>query len=103
MSYEQQLNLNKVITIGTSSLLVAEKSAKKVIYLRNTSTAAQVITLAFDNMNAAVAGTGLIIAPGEYVLDSNSEGYEAWNGQIKAIASAAGATLSVMITPEEAK
>ena len=103
MSYEQNQNLNKQVTIGATSILVAEKSAKKVIYLRNTSTSAQVITLAFDSINPAVAGVGLIIAPGEYVLDSNSEGYEAWNGQIKAIASAAGATLSVMITPEEAQ
>lgn len=101
MAYEQSLNVNKVVTIGTASVLIAGKSAKKVIYLRNTSTAAQVITLAFDNINAAVAGTGIILAPGEYLSDSNSEGYEAWNGDIKAIASAAGATLSVMITPED--
>ena len=103
MGYEQQINVNKVVTIGTTSVLVAEKSAKKVIYLRNASTAAQVITIAFDNMNAAVAGTGLILAPGEYILDSNSEGYKAWNGDIKAIASAAGAVLAVMITAEENK
>ena len=103
MAYDQATNVNKVVTIGTTSTLISEISAKKVIYLRNTSTTAQVITIAFDNMNEAIAGKGLIIAPGEYILDSNSEGYEAWNGKIKAIASAAGATLSVMITPEEAK
>ena len=102
MAYEQALNVIKSVTIGATSVLVAGKAPRKVIYLRNTSAAAQVITIAFDNMNAAVANTGLIIAPGEYVLDSNSEGYSCWNGDIKAIASAAGATLSVMITPEDA-
>ena len=101
MAYEQQQNTNKVVTIGATSFLIAPKSAKKVIYLRNASTSSQVITIAFDNINAAVVGAGLIIAPGEYILDSNGEGYSAWNGDIKAIASAAGAILSVMITPEE--
>ena len=101
MVYEQKINVIKTVTIGTTSVLIAGKSAKKVIYLRNTSTAAQVITIAFDNMNEATAGKGLVISPGEYIQDSNSEGYSAWNGDIKAIASAAGATLSVMITPED--
>lgn len=103
MAYEQALNVIKSVTIGAASVLVAGKADRKSVYLRNTSTAAQVITIAFDNINAAVANVGVIIAPGEYLLDSNSEGYKCWNGDIKAIASAAGATLSVMITPEENK
>ena len=103
MVYEQKINVNKVVTIGTASVLVAGKSSKKVIYLRNTSTATQIITILFDNISDAVAGTGIILAPGEYILDSNSEGYKCWNGDIKAISSAAAGQLSTMFTPEDNK
>lgn len=101
MKYEQKINVVKTVTIGTASVLVAVKSPKKVIYIRNTSTAAQVITIAFDNVSDAVANIGIVLAPGEYITDANSEGYKAWNGDIKAISSAAGGTISVMITPED--
>lgn len=103
MGTEQNVNDVRTLTVGAASVLVSKKAARKVIYLRNTSAAAQIITIAFDNVSDAVAGTGIVLAPGEYVSDSNSEGYTAWNGDIKAIASAAGATLSIMITPEVEK
>ena len=100
MVYEQQLNTVDKKTIGTTSVQVSQKSNKKVIYLRNTSTSSQIITIAFDNINPAVEGVGIILAPGEYINDSSSEGYKAWNGDISAVASAPGAVLSYMITSE---
>jgi hypothetical protein len=100
MVYEQQYNRVDTVTVGATSIMISQKKDRKVIYLRNTSAAAQVITIAFDNINPAVAGKGIVLSPGEYVLDSSSEGYKAWNGDISAISSAAGGTLAVMETPE---
>jgi len=47
------------------------------------------VTIALDNVNAAVVGVGVILSPGEYFVESTSEGYKAWSGDIKAVASAA--------------
>jgi len=99
MAYEQNAAINTSITVGATSITVSPARDRKMVYLRNTSTAAQVITLALDNMNPAVALKGLVLAPGEFFLDSVSEGYKPWNGDIKAIASAAGATLALQEQP----
>jgi len=101
MALEQDFNRVDSVTVDATSLLISQKQKRKVIYLRNTSLAAQIITIAFDNINAAVAGKGIILAPGEYVLDSSSEGYKAWSGDVKAISSAAGGTLAIMESPED--
>jgi hypothetical protein len=95
MAYETDSATNTSITVGATSVLISGKKARKLIYLRNTSAAAQVITLAFDNSNPAVALKGIVLAPGEFFLDSLSETYKPWSGEIKAIASAAGATLAL--------
>lgn len=95
MVLEQNIAINTSVTVGATSVTVSTARNRKMIYLRNTSTAAQVITIALDNINPAVALKGIVLSPGEFFLDSVSEGYVPWNGDIKAIASAAGATLSV--------
>jgi hypothetical protein len=100
MVYEQAYNFVGTKTIGATSVKISQKQERKVIYLRNTSTAAQVISIAFDNINPAVANSGIVLAPGEYILDSSSEGYTAWNGDISAISSAAGGTLAMMESPK---
>lgn len=99
MALEKKYNRVDTVTIGATSIKISQAQERKVTYFRNTSTTNQVITLAFDNVNVAVAGKGIILSPGEYFLDSSDIGYRAWNGDINAIASAAGATLAVMETP----
>jgi len=101
MGLQQNYARNEIITVGATEVLVSGKKNRKVIYGRNTSAAAQTITIVLDNINAAVAGQGIVLAPGEYFLESTTDGYKCWNGDIKAIASAAGATLAVMEQPEE--
>jgi len=96
MGLEQNYARNQVLTIGTTEVLVSDKKQRKALYLRNTSTVGQIITIAFDNLNAVTAGQGIILSPGEFLTDSNNADYKVWNGEIKAIATAAGATLSVM-------
>jgi hypothetical protein len=97
----QQPTTNKTVTVGTSSILISQKQKRKTIYIRNTSTTAQVITIALDNFSAAVANQGIVLAPGEYFSDSNSEGYKCWHGDIKAISTAAAGTLAIMEAYED--
>lgn len=99
MVYEQQLSILKNVTIGTTSVLVSGIKDRKVIYIRNISTAGQVITIAFDNINVAVANRGIVLNAGETTIDSNSEGYKCWNGQISGVSSAAGGVISYMELP----
>ena len=101
MGLTQNYARNEVITVGATEVNISPKRNRKSIYIRNTSTAAQVVTIVFDNINAATAGKGIILAPGEYIVESTTEGYKCWNGDIKAISSAAGATMSIMEQPVE--
>jgi len=96
MALDQKPIRNDTVTVGATSVLVSQKQARKVIYIRNVSTAAQVITLALDNFNNATANKGIVLAPGEFFSDSNSEGYKCWDGDIKAIATAASGSLAIM-------
>ena len=100
MGLTQNYARNVSLTVGVAEVNISPKRERKSIYIRNTSTAAQVITLAFDNINAVTAGVGIVLAPGEYITESTTEGYECWNGDIKAIASAAGGAVSIMEQPK---
>ena len=101
MGLQQEYSRNVTVTVGATSLNISPKKKRKTIYIRNISTTAQVVTIALDNVNEAVAGVGVILSPGEYFVESTSEGYSAWNGDIKAVASAAGAVVSIMELPED--
>jgi len=94
---------NDVATVGATAQLISVSKRRKLLYFRNTSAAAQVVTLVFDNLNGAsmVAGSGFVLAPGEYIQDSKSEGYSPWNGEVWAIASAAGATIAISEVQED--
>lgn len=92
------LTLRATQTIGTTAAEVGKQKARKVIYIKNTSTAGQTISLSFSNTEIAVAGSGIVLAPNEYVIDASSGGvnpYEAWDGFITAISSAVGGTIAI--------
>jgi len=85
----------ETVTVGATAIEISEPHPRKVIYIRNTSTAGQVITITFSNSVDAVAGAGFFLSASEYITDSISEGYLPWQGEIRAISSAAGGTLSI--------
>lgn len=87
---------NDTVAVGTASVSVCEVNKKRiVVYLRNTSTGTQVITVNFGDKNA-VANQGVVLEVGDYVADSQSENYNCYKGKVFAVASAASAQLSVM-------
>jgi hypothetical protein len=101
MGLTQNYARNEIVTVGATQVVISPKKERKAIYIRNTSAAAQIVTIAFDNINAVVAGRGIVLSPGEYITESTNSGYKCWNGDIKAIANAAGATLAIMEQPQE--
>ena len=101
MGLEQDNSINKNVTIGATSINISPKKNRKTFYVRNISAAAQVVTIALDNVNVAVVNVGVVLAPGEYFVETTSDGYKAWTGDIKAVASAAGAVVTVMELPED--
>jgi len=101
MGLDQKNSTNVNVTVGTTSINISPKKKRKTVYIRNISTGAQVVTIALDNVNVAVVGVGVVLSPGEYFVESSSDGYNAWTGDIKAVASAAEAMVSIMELPED--
>jgi len=91
-------HVNTSQTIGTSPAVVSiEKDnangKRHSIIIINTSTLAQVITLAIDAEAQALAG--IVLYPGGSWQDSRDSGYYPTQKQITAVSSAAGGTIAI--------
>lgn len=86
---------NVAITVDATSLQVADVNyGRKVLYMRNSSTGGQLISITMGT-TAAILNAGITLSTGQNFADSNSEGYTVWTGQVQAISSAAGGILSL--------
>lgn len=93
----QGATLNTKKTIGTSSTAILDASGgelRQVIYLKNTGTTT--ISVTFGNTEA-VAGEGVVLSAGEYIVDSIVGNYCPWQGVINAISDGAGGTLAIYV------
>jgi len=88
------ISRNEKVTVGTTSIQIAPARKRKVILIRNTSSGTQKITICMG-FKQAVEDEGIVLEPGESITDSNSEGYECWQGIITAISDSAGGQLSI--------
>jgi len=88
------ISRNEKVTVGTSSVQIAPARKRRVILIRNTSTGTQRITVCMG-FKEAVEDEGIVLEPGELFSDSNSEGYECWQGVITAISDSSGGQLSI--------
>lgn len=89
---------NEQMTITNSVSVVStpvQDGRRRLICLRNSSTGGQIISFAFSDTSVAVANSGIVLSQGQSSVDATSEGYICWQGNITAIASAAGAILSI--------
>lgn len=94
----QELIRNTSINVGTSAVVVSEEqfppnSQRSVIFLVNTSTGGQTITI--TPQDEAVAGKGVPVKAGGFYQDSRDSGYLPTNARITAISDLAGGTLSI--------
>lgn len=87
------------VSVGASATDACNEpgTSTRIMYsLVNTSTGGQIISIAFGQ--DAVAGQGIVLSPGDAIIDSYSPGdppYLPFQTRISAIASAAGGTLAV--------
>jgi len=89
---------NSNITVGTTAVNISPRktvSARRSISIRNSSTGGQVLSVCFSDTENAVANNGFVLSAGQAVIDSSSEGYECWQGNVSVISSAAGAVCSI--------
>ena len=95
-----------VNTTGTTAngteVAPARRGTKKrmswYVYNSSSGAAAAAIISVFCNdsiLTVASATGGYVVGPAGHVVDSNSEGYECWQGRIVAVSDTDGATLSV--------
>ena len=86
---------NDMATIGASSVKIAEAVERQGYTITNTSTGGQTITINLG-FNAAEAGKGIPLSPGQAWVDSDGGGYLCHRGVITAVSSAAGGTVAIM-------
>lgn len=87
---------NFTAAVGLASAVISRAKHRKSFVLRNISTGGEVITIAFSNFSAAVAGEGVVLNPNDAIADANSGSYVCWSGDFNAIATGAGGQLAVM-------
>jgi len=85
------------LAVGTSVVEVLPEIERDVsdIYIRNTSSAGQVISLGIAQ--DAVNNTGLVLNPGEVVTFSAGQGYAVPKERITALSSAISGSLAIFI------
>jgi len=90
------------VAVGTSVVEIAPAIENKRImelYLRNTSTGSQVISIGVGT--EAVSGTGVVMQPGDVAAWSQSDSYSVPVLRYTAISSAVSGSLAVMYRLED--
>ena len=85
------------LAVGTSvvevSPEVGQSVKRRVLILKNTSTAGQIITISYGK--DAVAGVGVVLNPGDGQAEAEDAGFKVTQGRITAVASAVSGTLAI--------
>jgi len=89
---------NASVTISTSNAIAAKKvqiGYKRTQLIVTNTSAAAVVTLCKADDQLAVAGAGIRLPPNGSYLESSDSGFTCWQGEVQAIADAAG-TIAVV-------
>lgn len=95
-SFQDQTREEEISVGETSQMIAIYRTAgqRKVLVVRNTSEDQTVISIAFGDKQAQ-NGKGIILKQNESFTDASSEGYQAFNGAVNAIASSANGKISI--------
>jgi len=89
---------NASVAVGTLNAIAANKVMigyrRTQLIITNTSTAA-IVTLCKGDDQLAIAGAGIRLPPNGSYLESTDSGFQCWQGEIQAVADAAG-TIAVV-------
>ena len=83
---------NAAITVGVGPTNVANAQNRTVIYIKNTSPAAQTITVVLGDF---AINAGIILAVGDVYYDSDGDRYQCWRGPIICYGADAAAAISL--------
>ena len=92
---------NEQVAVTTTSIEVSKygnspATRRKMIIITNTSlNAADIITLRLGH-EAATAYNGIVLQQNQSWVDSDSEGYQCWQGKIQAICATVNGLLSIV-------
>jgi len=90
---------NETVSVGTSSTVISQArnglNRRKVLLVRNISSAAADIITVTPQFGQAVANAGIVLQPGESYSDSEETGYSPFQGMITAICATANGSLSI--------
>jgi len=86
-----------IVTSGVIANQQITGTKRKMIYLRNTSTAvADIITISFTGNAPAVSNKGIVLKQNDQYIEVESEGFIPWQGQISAICTTANGKLTIV-------
>jgi hypothetical protein len=85
---------NDAVAVGVTAVEIAPAVDRVALYVRNTSTGAQKITIVCSALKPVV-NYGIVLSPGDVFCDSDSAEYKCWRGQVLAIGDLAGGQVSV--------
>lgn len=89
---------NSSVTISTANVTAAKKVSggyKRVQLIITNTSAAAIVTLCKADDQLAVVGAGVRLPPNGAYFESSDSGFTCWQGEIQAIADAAG-TIAVV-------
>jgi len=89
------ISRNTSQTISTTSTKVLNEQERKFLYIRNSSSGAQIITVVLNDNLPAESLKGIVLSPGQAFVETDSESFKCWRGQVQAISDVAGATLTI--------
>lgn len=92
----KELIRNTTLAVGTTPTIVADEqfgTQRSVLFITNTSTAGQTVSLSVGD--EAVAGEGIVLGAGGFYQDSRDAGYRPSNRRVTAVASAADAAIAI--------
>lgn len=91
---------NDSVSVGTTAVLLLDyanpNNPREFFYIRNSSTAAQVMTLVFGDNQTITANRGIVLLPTGDYAEAKSESFEVWQGRVWGICDAINGIASVV-------
>ena len=91
---------NDLVAVGATAVLLCDNAnpadPRQFVYMRNSSAAAQVMTLVFGDYQTITVNKGIVLTAFNSYYEVKSEGFEVWQGRIWAICDAAAGQASVV-------
>lgn len=86
---------NETVAIGAATVRVSPTRKRVAWMVQNNSPAAQTVSVSMQKTGATPTA-GILLNVGDSISDSDSGGYQCWQGDIVVVGTAGGATAFIM-------